>query len=187
MQFWIESNILLVLKDAPFNKWDAQLVPDAGSCADCSKRTGHNKLLFGDDLGRQGDRCKLCGIAPTPLAIRRKYKPTSLRPSPLSLNWCRSAQLTVHRKKAARYSHATSTPPSGTISHSYHQMSPRRKSAILLVSSFCKFGTAHRSSHQRGQHADFCMRELALSWLRLTQIGSDYDRNVIGLRCTVHS
>jgi ParB family chromosome partitioning protein len=32
-------------------------VPVAGSCADCPKRTGHNKLLFGDDLGRQGDRC----------------------------------------------------------------------------------------------------------------------------------
>jgi ParB family chromosome partitioning protein len=57
LQFWVDSNILLVLKDAPFNKRDAQLVPAAGSCADCPKRTGHNKLLFGDDLGRQGDRC----------------------------------------------------------------------------------------------------------------------------------
>ena len=57
LQFWIDSNILLVLKDAPFNKRDAQLVPDVGSCADCPKRTGHNKLLFGDDLGRPGDRC----------------------------------------------------------------------------------------------------------------------------------
>lgn len=57
LQFWIDSNILLILKDAPFNKRDAQLVPIAGSCADCPKRTGHNKLLFGDDLGRQGDRC----------------------------------------------------------------------------------------------------------------------------------
>ena len=57
LQFWIDSNILLVLKDAPFNKRDAQLVLAAGSCADCPKRTGHNKLLFGDDLGRQGDRC----------------------------------------------------------------------------------------------------------------------------------
>jgi ParB family chromosome partitioning protein len=62
LQFWIESNVLLELKDAPFDKRDAQLVPAAGSCADCAKRTGHNKLLFGDDLGRQGDRCKLCGI-----------------------------------------------------------------------------------------------------------------------------
>jgi ParB family chromosome partitioning protein len=57
LQFWIDSNILLVLKDAPFNKRDAQLVPAAGSCADCLKRTGHNKLLFGDDLGKFGDRC----------------------------------------------------------------------------------------------------------------------------------
>jgi ParB family chromosome partitioning protein len=57
LQFWIETNVLLVLKDAPFDKRDAQLVPAAGSCADCPKRTGHNKLLFGDDLGRQGDRC----------------------------------------------------------------------------------------------------------------------------------
>ena len=57
LQFWIDSNILLVLKDAPFNKRDAELVPAAGSCADCPKRTGHNRLLFGDDLGRQGDRC----------------------------------------------------------------------------------------------------------------------------------
>ena len=57
LQFWIETNVLLVLKDAPFDKRDAELVPTAGSCADCHKRTGHNKLLFGDDLGRQGDRC----------------------------------------------------------------------------------------------------------------------------------
>ena len=52
LQFWIESNILLILKDAPFNKRDPQLVPAAGSCVDCPKRTGHNKLLFAD-LGRQ--------------------------------------------------------------------------------------------------------------------------------------
>jgi hypothetical protein len=62
LQFWIDSNILLVLKDAPLNRRDAQLVPAAGGCADCPKRTGHNKLLFGDDLGRQGARCMLCGI-----------------------------------------------------------------------------------------------------------------------------
>ena len=51
LQFWIESNILLILKDAPFDKRDAQLVPAAGSCTDCPMRTGHNKLLF-SDLGK---------------------------------------------------------------------------------------------------------------------------------------
>jgi ParB family transcriptional regulator, chromosome partitioning protein len=51
LQFWIESNILLILKLAPFDKRDAQLVPAAGSCVDCPRRTGHNKLLF-SDLGK---------------------------------------------------------------------------------------------------------------------------------------
>jgi ParB family chromosome partitioning protein len=31
LHFWIESNILLILKEAPFDKRDAQLVPTAGS------------------------------------------------------------------------------------------------------------------------------------------------------------
>src|SRR5271170_3506531 len=55
LQFWIDSNILLILKDAPFDKKDSQLVPIAGNCVDCPKRTGHNKLLF-SDLGKQ-DAC----------------------------------------------------------------------------------------------------------------------------------
>jgi ParB family chromosome partitioning protein len=55
LQFWIEQNILLTLKDAPFDKRDAQLVASAGSCTECAKRTGHNKLLFAD-LGKQ-DSC----------------------------------------------------------------------------------------------------------------------------------
>ena len=45
---WIEQNILLILKDAPFSKADATLNPAAGSCDDCPKRTGANALLFAD-------------------------------------------------------------------------------------------------------------------------------------------
>ena len=43
--------MLLLLKQAPFNKRDPQLVPAAGSCVECPKRTGHNKLLFADVSG----------------------------------------------------------------------------------------------------------------------------------------
>jgi len=43
---WIERNVLLDLAAAPFSKDDATLVPEAGSCLDCPKRTGHNTLLF---------------------------------------------------------------------------------------------------------------------------------------------
>jgi ParB family chromosome partitioning protein len=45
---WIESNILLELAAAPFSKGDEVLVPEAGSCANCPKRTGFNTLLFSD-------------------------------------------------------------------------------------------------------------------------------------------
>ncbi|MDX2181152.1 MAG: ParB/RepB/Spo0J family partition protein [Bryobacteraceae bacterium] len=43
---WIESNILMELNAAPFDRTDATLSPDAGSCHDCPKRTGANSLLF---------------------------------------------------------------------------------------------------------------------------------------------
>jgi ParB family chromosome partitioning protein len=53
---WIEHNVLLLLKQAPFNKRDAQLVPAAGSCADCPKRTGNNKHLFAE-LSENESQC----------------------------------------------------------------------------------------------------------------------------------
>jgi ParB family transcriptional regulator, chromosome partitioning protein len=56
LQSWIEQNVLLILKDAPFSKRDGQLVPAAGSCLDCPKRTGQNKLLF-SDLAGNSDAC----------------------------------------------------------------------------------------------------------------------------------
>jgi ParB family chromosome partitioning protein len=57
LQQWIEHNILLELASAPFSRKDAQLVPEAGTCVDCPKRTGHNKLLFADMGTGQKDSC----------------------------------------------------------------------------------------------------------------------------------
>jgi ParB family chromosome partitioning protein len=45
---WIEQNILLILKDAPFSKTDPNVNPNAGACVECPKRTGGNALLFAD-------------------------------------------------------------------------------------------------------------------------------------------
>ena len=56
LQQWIEHNIFLDLASAPFSKDDAELVPEAGACHACSKRTGHNKLLF-DGMEPQNDSC----------------------------------------------------------------------------------------------------------------------------------
>jgi ParB family chromosome partitioning protein len=43
---WIEQNILLSLDAVAFDKNDETLVPEAGSCTNCPKRTGYNTLLF---------------------------------------------------------------------------------------------------------------------------------------------
>ncbi len=53
---WIEHNILLELASAPFSKEDGTLVPEAGSCHECPKRTGHNTLLF-EGIAAQHDSC----------------------------------------------------------------------------------------------------------------------------------
>src|ERR1035437_7760259 len=56
LQQWIEHNIFLELASAQFSKEDAQLVPEAGACLDCPKRTGHNTLLF-EGMAAQYDSC----------------------------------------------------------------------------------------------------------------------------------
>jgi ParB family chromosome partitioning protein len=43
---WIEREIHLDLKHAPFDTEDANLFPAAGACSTCPKRTGNNPLLF---------------------------------------------------------------------------------------------------------------------------------------------
>jgi ParB family transcriptional regulator, chromosome partitioning protein len=53
---WIESNVLLQLKAAPWRLDDADLVPAAGACVDCPKRSGSNAALFGD-MTAEADIC----------------------------------------------------------------------------------------------------------------------------------
>jgi ParB family transcriptional regulator, chromosome partitioning protein len=43
---WVEREIHLDITNAPFDPQNATLLPPAGSCAKCPKRTGNNPLLF---------------------------------------------------------------------------------------------------------------------------------------------
>lgn len=43
---WIRQTLSLRLEDAPFDKADAALVPAAGACTTCPKRSGNQALLF---------------------------------------------------------------------------------------------------------------------------------------------
>lgn len=45
---WIEDNLYLALADAPFDKESETLLPAAGSCVACPKRSGFNAALFAD-------------------------------------------------------------------------------------------------------------------------------------------
>lgn len=47
----VQREYMLRLKDAPFPTGDAQLVPAAGACGTCPKRTGNQKGLFDDVQG----------------------------------------------------------------------------------------------------------------------------------------
>lgn len=48
LQSWVQQNVMLKLSMAKFSIVDASLVPDAGACPSCSKRTGANPDLFAD-------------------------------------------------------------------------------------------------------------------------------------------
>src|SRR5437870_5956198 len=49
---WIQREIHLSLANAPFDVSDQNLVPAAGACATCPKRSGSNPLLFADTIKR---------------------------------------------------------------------------------------------------------------------------------------
>src|SRR5689334_19858201 len=49
---WIRENVMLTLAEAVFDCEDPELVPAAGACVACPKRTGANTALF-DDFARK--------------------------------------------------------------------------------------------------------------------------------------
>ena len=53
---WITSTLYLALADAPFDREDPTLKPEAGACVTCPRRTGYNTTLF-SDVADQGDQC----------------------------------------------------------------------------------------------------------------------------------
>ena len=54
---FISQNVMLVLASASFDTDDAKLIPNAGACTDCQKRTGNDRMLFPDV--KQKDICTL--------------------------------------------------------------------------------------------------------------------------------
>lgn len=67
MREWIKDHTLLPLKPAAWDLADAELLPEAGACTACPKRSGNASMLFGDLAGND-DTCT------DPECYRRKEK-----------------------------------------------------------------------------------------------------------------
>lgn len=72
---WIEYECMRALKEAPFKLSDAELVPAAGSCSECPKRSGAQPDLFGE-AERKDDLCldPTCFKKKVDAAFRAKAK-----------------------------------------------------------------------------------------------------------------
>ena len=72
---WIEREIHLDITNAPFDPQDEALLPVAGSCAACPKRTGNNPLLFPEV--RQKSICtdRACYRAKVEALVQIRLKP----------------------------------------------------------------------------------------------------------------
>lgn len=54
---WIQDNVNLKLKDVPWDLNDATLLPEAGACSDCPKRSESNPALFSELTIKGEDTC----------------------------------------------------------------------------------------------------------------------------------
>src|SRR5882724_4001749 len=75
LRAWIEREIHLDLTNAPFDPQDETLLPKAGACARCPKRTGSNPLLFPEV--RQKSTCtdRKCYRAKVEALVQIQVKP----------------------------------------------------------------------------------------------------------------
>lgn len=72
---WIEREILLDISNAPFDAQDANLLPAAGSCASCPKRTGNNPLLFPEIRHKSICTDRACYPAKLEALVQLRIKP----------------------------------------------------------------------------------------------------------------
>jgi ParB family chromosome partitioning protein len=99
LRAWIEREIHLDLTNAPFDPQDETLLPKAGACARCPKRTGSNPLLFPEV--RQKSICtdRECYRAKVEALVQIQVKPLEEKgEKPLRVSQAPSWQVNGHAK-----------------------------------------------------------------------------------------
>jgi ParB family chromosome partitioning protein len=97
---WIEREVHLDLTNAPFDTEDDQLLPAAGSCLKCPKRTGSNPLLFPEAIGPKKSICtdRTCYRAKVEALVQIRMKPLEAAgEKPLRLSQAPSWQADGHK------------------------------------------------------------------------------------------
>ena len=76
LRAWIEREIHLDLTNAPFDPQDETLLPSAGACARCPKRTGNDPLLFPEvNLKKSTCTDRECYRAKVEALVQTRVKP----------------------------------------------------------------------------------------------------------------
>jgi ParB family chromosome partitioning protein len=99
LRAWIEREIHLDLTNAPFDPQDEMLLPKAGACARCPKRTGSNPLLFPEV--RQKSICtdRECYRAKVEALVQIQVKPLEEKgETPLRVSQAPAWQANGHAK-----------------------------------------------------------------------------------------
>ena len=102
LRAWIEREIHLDLTNAPFDPQDETLLPKAGACARCPKRTGSNPLLFPEV--RQKSICtdRECYRAKVEALVQIRVKPLEEKgEKPLRVSQAPSWQANGHAQRRA--------------------------------------------------------------------------------------
>ncbi len=119
---WIEREIHLDLKNAPFDGNDANLLPAAGACSACPKRTGNNPLLFPEIRNKSLCTDPACYQAKLQALVQIRVEPfvkEGQKPVQIVLHICADENCKTHRQ----FSHYEISP---------QEREQRRKLALAI-------------------------------------------------------
>jgi ParB family transcriptional regulator, chromosome partitioning protein len=125
LRAWIEREIHLDLTNAPFDPQDETLLPKAGACARCPKRTGSNPLLFPEV--RQKSICtdRECYRAKVEALVQIQVKPLEEKgEKPLLVSQAPAWQANGHAKDVLFEGHYRKAKAKGEC--------PNTKAAVLI-------------------------------------------------------
>jgi ParB family chromosome partitioning protein len=131
---WIKNNVLLSLDGAPWKKDDATLLPKAGTCEACPKRSGNAPGLWPDV-----ERPKIC----TDRACFQLK---------LEAHYARAAkELEASGKKVVKISEAWSSPAKGILGTSeYHKAAGKKRCPSTVIGFYV-------DGEKRGKSTDVCI------------------------------